>query len=75
MFSSVSAALTFIRSNISVPRRIAEAQVALTQNLIPVLFLLLFYAIATLFQLYLGSEMMYEMRRKPELTLLTSHTI
>ena len=32
--------------------------------------LLLFYVIATVFQLYLGSVLMYEMRRKPEPTLL-----
>ena len=38
--------------------------------------LLLFYAIATLFQLYLGSAQMYEMsRRKPKPTLLLTQGI
>ena len=42
---------------------------------------LLFYAIATIFQLYSGGDVMYEMRRSPSLHLyqlkesLTSHTI
>ena len=30
--------------------------------------LLLFYAIATVFHLYLGGDMMYEMRRQPQPT-------
>ena len=34
----------------------------------------LFYAIATVFQLYHGGDIMYEMRRrKPEPTLLSTH--
>ena len=38
--------------------------------------LLLFYAIATAFQLYHGSDMWYEMRRrKPEPTLLATQAI
>ena len=38
--------------------------------------LLLFYAIATVFQLYHGGDMMYEMRRrKPELTRLQTQVI
>ena len=38
--------------------------------------LLLFYTMATLFQLYRGSDMMYEMkRRKPDPTLLPTHGI
>ena len=38
--------------------------------------LLLFYAIATIFQLYHGGDMMYEMsRRKPEPTLLLTQGI
>ena len=38
--------------------------------------LLLFYTIATIFQLYHGGDMMYEMRkRKPEPTLLRNHGI
>ena len=38
-------------------------------------FLLLFYTIATIFKLYLGSDMMCEMRRKPEQTLLPTQVI
>ena len=38
--------------------------------------LLLFYTIATAFQLYIGSYMMYEMKvRKPKLTLLPTQGI
>ena len=38
--------------------------------------LLLFYAISTIFQLYLVSDMMYEMRRrKPKPTLLPTQEI
>ena len=37
--------------------------------------LLLFYAIATVFHLYHGSDMMYEMRRKPKPTPLQTHRI
>ena len=40
------------------------------------LFVLLVYAIATVFQLYLGRDMMYEMRRrKPERTFLLTQGI
>ena len=37
--------------------------------------LLLVYAIATVLQLYLGADMMYEMRRKPKPTLLQTQGI
>ena len=37
--------------------------------------LLLFYAMATIFQLYLGSDMMYVMRRKFEPTLVLTQGI
>ena len=36
---------------------------------------LLFYAIETVFQLHSGSDMMYEMRRKPEPTLVPTQGI
>ena len=36
---------------------------------------LLFNAIATVFQLYFGSDMMYEMRRRPDPTLLLTQRI
>ena len=36
---------------------------------------LLLYAIATVFQLYISDDMMYEMRRKPEPTLSPSQGI
>ena len=39
------------------------------------LILLLCYAIATVFQLYLDRDIMYEMRRKHEPTLLPTHGI
>ena len=40
------------------------------------IFVLLFYTIAAVFQLYLGGEMIYEMRRrKPKPTLLPSQVI
>ena len=40
------------------------------------LFTLLFYAVATVFQFYLGNDMMYEMRRrKPKPTLLQTQGI
>ena len=37
--------------------------------------LFLFYAIPTVFPLYDGGDMMYEMRRKPEPTLLLTQWI
>ena len=40
------------------------------------MFVLLFYTTATAFQLYIGSDMMYEMRRrKPEPTVLLTQRI
>ena len=39
------------------------------------LFCVLLYVIATVFQLYLGGDMMYKMRRKPEPTPLATKGI
>ena len=36
---------------------------------------MLLYTMATVFQLYLGGDMMYEMRSKPESTLLPTQLI
>ena len=41
----------------------------------PMCVCLLFYAIATVFHLYHDGDMMYEMRRKPDLTLLLTQGI
>ena len=52
----------------SLPLRILNSRSAL----ISLFVLLLFYATATVFQLYHGSDMMYEIRRKSDPTLLTT---
>ena len=52
------------------------AKLALLLLMHSVVVVLLFYAIARVFQLYLGGDMMYEMRRKkPKLALLSTQVI